>query len=314
MRRKASWSTATKPPRLRPGDKVAVPAPAGPVRKEDLRAGLDVLASRYQVVYDEALYAKTGFLAGPDDRRADELDRYLRDPDIRAVLPARGGYGIMRILERVDLAALKREPKIVCGFSDVTALLAACASHAQIRAVHGPMVAQLGRLPAEDVTWLWRLFEDASPLGALPVTLSRLGARGGGTIEGRLAGGNLEMVSRLLGTDFELDLGAAVFFFEEVGERPYRIDRTLTHLKLAGALDPVRAVAVGDLVRCEALAEEDSPSAVAVVDERLVAFDLPGVIGLPIGHGPRNLALPLGATCALDLAEGTLVIEEGAVD
>jgi muramoyltetrapeptide carboxypeptidase len=176
------------------------------------------------------------------------------------------------------------------------------------------MVGQLGRLPADDVSWLWRLLEDPTPAGELPFTLSRLGARGGGTIEGRLAGGNLEMVSRLVGTDFEVDLGAAVFFLEEVGERPYRIDRTLTHLKLAGALDAVRAVAVGDLIRCEALPEEESPSAVAVVDERLEAFALPGVIGLPIGHGPRNLALPLGATCALDLARGTLVIEEGAVD
>src|SRR5688572_14412734 len=119
IRRKASWSTAQKPPRLRPGDKVAVPAPAGPVPEEGFRRGLEVLSSRYDVVYDEGLLERTGFLAGSDDRRADELDRYLRDPDVRAIIPARGGYGVMRILDRIDLAALKREPKIVCGFSDM---------------------------------------------------------------------------------------------------------------------------------------------------------------------------------------------------
>src|SRR5688572_19536552 len=123
IRRKASWSTATKPPRLRPGDKVAVPAPAGPVPEDGFKRGLEILASRYQVVYDEGLFAREGFLAGSDDRRAEELDRYLRDPDVRAIIPARGGYGVMRILDRLDGAALRREPKVVVGFSDITALL-----------------------------------------------------------------------------------------------------------------------------------------------------------------------------------------------
>jgi muramoyltetrapeptide carboxypeptidase len=313
IKRKASWSTAQKPPRLRPGDKVAVPAPAGPVPEEGLLAGLEVLRSRYEVVYDEGVLARTGFLAGSDDRRAEELDRYLRDPDIRAIFPARGGYGVMRILDRIDVAALKREPKIVCGFSDVTALLSACEVAAQVRPIHGPMVVQLGRLPPEDAAWLFRMLEDPAPIGPVPATLSRLGARGGGTVEGRLVGGNLEMVTRLIGTPWEIDLGASIFFFEEIGERPYRIDRMLTQLKLASAFDGVRGVCIGDLTRCEAAPGEESTPPTEVIDERLETLDLPGVIGLPVGHGAHNLALPLGAECALDLARGTLTIEEGAV-
>ena len=313
-RRKASWSTAAKPPRLRPGDKVAVAAPSGPVPEDGFRQGLAVLASRYQVVYDESLFERSGFLAGSDDRRAEELDRYLRDPDVRAIVAARGGYGVMRILDRIDGTALKREPKALVGFSDLTALLSFAVADGQVRPIHGPMVVQLGRLPPEDAAWLFQLLEEPSAPGRLPGTFDRVGARGGGTVEGRLVGGNLEMVTRLVGTPWELDLGASVFFLEEVGERPYRVDRALTQLRLAGAFDGVRAVAVGDLVGCGALAEESSPSALECIDERLVAMDLPGLTGLPVGHGLRNLALPLGARCAVDLAEGTLTIEEGAVD
>src|SRR3990170_3842307 len=149
MRRKASWSTCAPPPRLREGDTVAVPAPAGPVPVEPFRAGLGILESRYKVVYDEGIFARTGFFAGDDRRRADELNRYVAAPDVRAILCARGGYGTMRILDQLDGDALRRDPKPLVGFSDITALLAWAAAAAQVRPVHGPVVTQLGHLPAE---------------------------------------------------------------------------------------------------------------------------------------------------------------------
>lgn len=307
----AGWSTCGLPPRLRPGDTVAVPAPAGPVPRDGFQAGLARLSQRYKVVFDEQLFEREGYLAGDDARRAEELNRYLRDPDVRAILPARGGYGVMRILDQLDADALRRDPKLIVGFSDLTALLA-WAIKAQVRPVHGPMLVQLGTLPPEDVTWLYRLLEEVEPAGELPAELARVGNRGGGTLEGRLVGGNLELVSRLCGTPWHLDLGASVFLIEDVGERPYRVDRMLTQLKLAGALDAVRAVAVGDFTRCE---EPDGtpPDVGAVIAERLAAFDLPALSGLPVGHGTRNLALPMGARCAVDLGRGRLVLEEAAV-
>jgi muramoyltetrapeptide carboxypeptidase len=313
MPKKTSWAATIKPPRLRPGDAVAVPAPAGPVLPEAAARGLAILSSRYKVVLDEAIYERTGFLAGSDERRADELNRYLRDPDIRAIFPARGGYGAMRILELLDADALKRDPKPIVGFSDLTAVAAWCAKAAGVRTIHGPKVNQIGRVPETDVEWLFRLLEDPGPPGVLADELVRVGARGGGTVEGRMVGGNLEMVTRLLGTPWAFDLGASTLVLEDVGERPYRIDRALTQLKLSGALDGVRAVALGDFLRSE---EEDEapPSAAEVLAERLTSFDIPGVSGLPIGHGERNRAFPLGGRCAIDLAVGRVVLEEGAVE
>ncbi len=313
MAKKTSWSATIKPPRLRPGDTVAVPAPAGPVLPEAAQRGLEILATRYKVVLDEAIYERTGFLAGSDERRAEELNRYLRDPDIRAIIPARGGYGVLRILELLDADALKRDPKPIVGFSDLTAFAAWCAKTAGVRTIHGPMVNQIGRVPETDVEWLFGILEDPGPPGVLADGLVRVGARGGGTVEGRMVGGNLEMVTRLLGTPFAFDLGASALVLEDVGERPYRIDRALTQLKLSGALDGVRAVALGDFLRSD---EEDGapPSAAEVLAERLTAFDIPGVAGLPIGHGERNRAFPLGGRCAIDLAVGRVVLEEGAVE
>jgi muramoyltetrapeptide carboxypeptidase len=312
MPRRATWSSCALPARLRPGDTVAVPAPAGPVLPDAARRGLELLATRYRIVVDDAIYVRTGFLAGSDERRAEEMNRYLRDPDIRAIIPARGGYGVMRILDRLDADAMRRDPKPFVGFSDLTALCAWCARSAQVRPIHGPMVNQLGRVPPEDVEHLFRLLEEPRTLGAWPESFARVGARGGGTVEGRIVGGNLEMMTRLIGTPWALDLGTAIVVMEDVGERPYRIDRMLTQLKLAGALDASRAAALGAFLRSDE--EDGSPPSVAdVLDERLTTFDLPAITGLPVGHGDRNRAFPVGAKCAVDLAIGHIEIEEGAV-
>ncbi len=310
--KKTPWSSCVLPPRLRPGDTIAVPAPAGSVLPDAARAGLAVLASRYRVILDDAIYTRTGLFAGSDERRAGELNGYLRDPDVRAIIPARGGYGVMRILDQLDADALRRDPKVVMGFSDMTALASWCLGEAHVRPVHGPMVNQLGRLPPQDLDWLWHTLEDPTPPGMMPEMLSHIGGRGGGTVEGRLVGGNLELMTRLIGTPWAFDLGATVVFMEDVGERPYRIDRMLTQLKLAGALDGVRAAAIGDFIRCDE-ADTLPPHAFDVIDDRLTAYDIPGVAGVPSGHGDRNRAFSQGAKCAVDLGEGKLIVEEAAV-
>jgi muramoyltetrapeptide carboxypeptidase len=312
MPRRATWSSCALPARLRPGDTVAVPAPAGPVLPDAARRGLELLAARYNVIVDDAIYVRTGFLAGSDDRRAEELNRYLRDPDVRAIIPARGGYGVMRILERLDADALHRDPKPFVGFSDLTALNAWCARSAQVRPIHGPMVNQLGRVPPEDVAHLFRLLEEPRSMGIWPESFARVGARGGGTVEGRLVGGNLEMMTRLIGTPWAWDLGTGVVVMEDVGERPYRIDRMLTQLKLSGALDGARVAALGAFLRSDE-ADGSPPSVAEVLEERLTTFDLPGITGIPVGHGDRNRAFSVGAKCAVDLALGRIEIEEGAV-
>jgi len=302
------------PPRLRAGDLVAVPAPAGPVsQRARLDAGLVQLRARYRVRFDDGALATTGYLAGDDDRRAAELDGYLRDPDVRAIVCARGGYGLMRILDRLDPAVLRADPKIIVGFSDATALLG-WARAAGVRPIHGPMAAQLGGLDAADAAWLFRMMESPEPAGPIDAALTAIGAAGSGVVEGPLVGGNLCMLAHLVATPAELDLAGAILFTEDIGERPYAIDRYLTRLGLAGRLAGVAAALIGELTGCaENRLPPPQPDALAVIGERLQRYRLPGLAGLPVGHGTRNLALPLGGRAAVDLDAGTVRLLDAAV-
>ncbi len=299
-----------RPPRVTPGDLVAVVAPSGPVPREAFEAGARILGARHRLVYDERIFARRGYLAGEDAARLAELERALGDPAVRAIVCARGGYGLLRILDRIDAAALARHPKVIVGFSDITALHAMAAS-AGMASVHGPVVTQLPELPGSDVAALLDALESPEP----PPPLTGLRCLAPGVVEGILAGGNLEVLSRLVGTAYPPArwLASSVLLLEEVGERPYRIDRALTQLILSGALGGVRGAIIGDLIGC-AEADGSAPSAEQVIAERLGRFGIPVVAGAPVGHGERNRALPLGARVRLDAAAGTVELLEAAVN
>lgn len=307
----SSWRAA---PLLRPGDQVAVIAPAGPVPPPRYAAGVAHLAARYKVVTAGGLLSQTGYLAGDDGRRLAELRWALSDPAVRAVFCARGGYGTLRYLPAllaVPAAELRAVPLV--GFSDIT-VLHAFAALARRRTIHGPVITQLGDLTAGDAEALWGLLEDPAPpppLGELePLTAVRTEATG------RLLGGNLEVLSRLCGTPLMQALlpgEPVVLLLEEVTEAPYRIDRALTQLLLSGALSQVRAVVVGDLVRCEGPADGSHPSALAVLAERLGRLGVPVLAGAPIGHGARNRAVPLGAPVVVRPALRRVEFLDGAV-
>jgi len=303
--------TPLRPPHLVPGDGVAVVAPSGPIFPEAFAAGEAALSARYRPRYDPArLFAAEGFLAGSDDERLGALHAALRDPESRAVIMGRGGHGLLRIAHRIEPALLREHPKPIVGFSDGTVLLAA-AARAGLVSIHGPVVTQLDRLPPEDHAALFDLLESREP-GLLLDGLEPLRP---GRAQGRLLGGNLEVFSRLLGTPLAPELDGAILFFEEVGERPYRIDRLLCHLELAGVFARVAGVLVGQLVGCTDPpdARVASPSAEQVVAEHLRRLRVPVVVGAPIGHGARNRALPYGARVELDAHAGTLVAVEAAV-
>jgi muramoyltetrapeptide carboxypeptidase len=306
------------PPRLRDGDTIAVCAPAGPINPTRLARGINLLEERFRTQVSADVHIATGFLAGPDVQRADDFNRALRDPDIRAIVVARGGYGVMRILPLLDVDALRADPKPIVGFSDATALLS-WAGHAGVRGIHGPVASQLGDLPANDVAWLHRMLTDPTPPGDMPWRLRATGAAATGTRTGWLVGGNLTLIAHLVATPWQIATEDAVLLIEEVAEAPYAIDRYLTRLALADALGGLQAVLVGDLTRCTDPptppgALRDDPSAsLAVIDERLRSFGIPGLSGAPIGHGQVHTAVPWGGRCALDLDAGTLSILEGAV-
>ncbi len=277
--------------RLRPGERVAVVAPSGPVPRDRFAVGAAILAARYELVYDERIFARSGFLAGDDDARLRELQGALDDNNVHAVFSARGGYGLGRILQRLDLG---RVAKPVVGFSDTTALHGAL-QRAGVRSVHGPVLTQLGDLPSDDAEALFAVLESdttRTPMSALrPLGASH-------RTEGRLVGGNLEVFSRLVGTPHLPSLAGAIWVLEDVGERPYRIDRALTQLTISGALEGLVGCVIGDLVGC-AERDRSGPSAEEVIAERLAHLQIPVAAGLPIGHGERNRTLILGAHAIL---------------
>jgi muramoyltetrapeptide carboxypeptidase len=299
-----------RPPRLSPGDVIRVVAPSGPVPREAFLAGTAVLRARYDVRHDDGVFARTGYLAGPDERRLAELGAALADPDARAIVMARGGYGLLRLLPFIDRQALQRQPRPIVGFSDGTALLALAAS-AGVAAIHGPVVTQLGGLSADDQQALFARLE--TPGRAL--LLDGLEELIPGRVQGPLLGGNLEMFSRLLGTPYMPDVTGAILFFEDLGERPYRIDRLLAHLDLAGVFNAASAVVAGDFSGCREPepTRADSPTVDEVLVDRLGRLPIPVALAGAFGHGTRNRALPYATLCELDTSTGTLTALEGAV-
>lgn len=285
---------------LRPGSRVAVVAPAGPVPAADFAAGIKLLSGRYDIVLGAqapGADATLPYLAASDDERAGALNRALRDERVEAIFFARGGYGCTRILENLDGETLARRRLPMVGFSDITAIHA-WAANLGVPTVHGPTVTQLHKLPGQDIAALFQLLEG----GGAPA-LSGLDSLAGGRASGPLWGGNLTVLSHLCGTPNMPDLTGKVLLLEDVNEATYRVDRALTHLRQAGALGAVAAVLVGDLTGCE---DPRMESPRGMLEDRLGDLGVPVLLGVPVGHGERNLALPLGWTAEVDGGRGEL--------
>ncbi|MGH8318230.1 MAG: S66 peptidase family protein [Steroidobacteraceae bacterium] len=290
-------------PALRPGDPVVVVAPASAFDRPSFEAGLEVIARRYRVHYDPGVLARHRYLAGTDERRLAELAAALADTDARAVFCARGGYGVMRLLDRLKITAIA--PKPVVGFSDVTALHQLLQREGLV-SIHGPVLTQLSRLDALTHARLFELLESDSPAAALTGTETYVG----GVAEGPLLGGNLSVLTRLLGTPFLAPLDGAILLLEDVGERPYRLDRMWTHLTLAGVFHRLRGIVLGEFSGCE---EKDADlSSADVLRELAVATGLPCAAGFPIGHGEHNQPVPLGVRVRLDAGSRSLDFLESA--
>ena len=305
----------TRPPRLRPGDRIGIVAPSGPVLRRYVVAGLKVLeAAGYRPRLSRHLYERRGHLAGTDQRRADDLNRMLRDPDIRCVLMARGGYGAMRIATEVDWGAMRRDPKVFAGYSDATFLHLGFQARSGVRTLHGPNLHGLGFGRTGEIRrWLSWLANPLPPdsIRELSAPL-RIGTRGG-EVSGRVLGGNLALVHHAACTPYMPSLRSAILFFEEVNEPPYKIDAMLTHIALAGSLKGVRGMALGSFVNCVPKPKHKELKLGQVLRDHIGVLGVPALGGMKAGHGRRNWALPLGARATLDSRRGRLVFEEGLV-
>lgn len=281
------------------GGVVGVCAPAGRVRPDRFAAGLAALrGAGFHLVVGRHVFAthpRLPYLAGDDDERLADLQALLDDPGVDAVVAARGGYGVTRLLARLDLSALRRHPKPVVGFSDLTALHLALA-RAHLVSFHGPMIeADPAVGPADaDVERLIRALTDPRPLPAIEGGQTLIP----GVASGRLVGGNLSLIAATLGTPWEVRTVGAVVLLEDVDEPAYRLDRLLTQLLAAGKLQAAAAVAAGEFAGCEA--------AEVVLRDRLAGIGVPCVFGLPFGHGRARPVLPLGVEARLDAGAGRL--------
>jgi len=295
---------ARLPPALRPGDRVGVAALSGPIAAERLEAGLAALAALgFEPVPAANLAARRGLFAGRDADRLEAFHRLVDDPSVRAILFARGGHGLLRILPGIDWRRLARVPRAYVGYSDVTPFLLEVVRRLGWIAFHGPMV-------AADLAAGLESTDREALIGALtgePVTeVGLAGALGAGEVRGPLLGGCLSLLAAALGTPWRARLDGALLAIEEVGEPLYRVDRMLTHLRLSGSLAAVRGILIGSMSGTEEKALE--PSRVAELAAEL-APGVPVAWGLPIGHGGRNLTLPLGAPARFDAAALRLRLE-----
>ncbi len=326
------------PRALAPGDTIAFVAPAGELDEERMALARSRLEARgYRVVQRDDLFAREGYLAGSDDRRTDELMAAFRNPDVAAIFPGTGGYGTMRILDRLDYGFIRAHPKMVVGFSDITALHAALNRHAGLVTLHSPnpmwgLGSPDGLAPLAERfffraveggagPWLFEAAGVAKTPAAPPEgqgeeagpTPAPLSAWGKGKARGRLVGGNLSLISALEGTPYSIDTRDAILVIEDVREAPYRIDRMLRQLTLAGKLSQLRGVVLGQFTRNYDREDEqrhDDPryTVDGVLRQYFGGAGIPVLVSFPLGHVKENLTLPLGALAEIDAEAVTLTV------
>jgi muramoyltetrapeptide carboxypeptidase len=306
-----------RPRALRPGDAVALVAPASPVRPDRLADGIPLLRSwGLDVRVMPSTESSRGYLAGGSDQaNAAELTACFADPSVAGILCVGGGYGSMRLLPHIDWDVVRANPKVFCGYSDITALHQAIRREAGFVTFHGPMVA---RQSSEDALHPWTaerwhaaLFGSA-PLGevASPPDGPVVSTLVPGRARGRLVGGNLTLVSILAGSRWQLDARGCILLLEDTNEFPRRLDRMLSQLHLSGILDGVAGVVFGDSPDCDIQGDPRTLTMREVFEDRLGSLGVPFIYGFPCGHTPFRATLPLGALAELDADRGTLTLLE----
>ena len=300
-----------KPAALRAGDTVGIVAPASSFKRDEFEAGCEALRQMgYKPVCSESIFAHDLYFAGSPERRIQELEEMFERDDVKAIICARGGYGANYLLPRLDLQKLAATPKIIVGYSDITSLLTYFCDAGRFVTFHGPMVAKDFAKPDgfDLASWQhaltgaekWRLDFGAD---------SGVKSLASGSAEGVLYGGCLSMLVASLGTPYEIGTDDTVFFIEDVGTKPYQVDRMLMHLKLAGKLAGVRGIIFGEMLDCI-----QSPDQRYTLEE--VVMRVVGDLGVPVAYGLRsghvsrqNITLPIGVKAALNVDSTSVSLE-----
>jgi len=302
----------TQPQGLKPGDTIAVVAPAGPIASREIfNRGIAALERMgFRTRFDDRIFQSCRYLAGCDAARAGELAQAIEDPSIQAIIALRGGYGCARIIQLLDERLAKENCKIFMGFSDLTTLHLFFNKCGWIT-FHGPMAANeaLAEITAEREKHQVSLWTD--PVYRPEFRFPLIESRSPGVAEGVLTGGCLSLVTASLGTSYEIQTVGKILFLEDTGEPPYRIDRMITQLRLSGKLDSAAGILLGRFSDCDAPAGDYSVD--DVLRDVLSDLDIPILANFPAGHIQDNWTLPLGVRARIDANERTLCFLEPAI-
>jgi muramoyltetrapeptide carboxypeptidase len=317
--------TLIKPQRLEAGQTIGIASPASPANEpEGVRFAIDTVESLgFRVKPAAHLFDRYGYLAGDDSARAADLNELFADKNVDAIFCVRGGYGSSRLLPMLDYDAIRLNPKVLLGYSDITALLLAVYQKTGLVTFHGPIAAQAFS-PYTLAEFKKVLFDPQPPvtLGAPPPfersegrveRANRITPLAPGKAQGRLLGGNLSLVAHLVGTPYLPDLSGAILFLEDVGEAVYDIDRMLTQLWLSGELHKAAGLVFGKFTEPRPSSWVQNRVQEDVLAERVRALGIPAVTGLMIGHVEDQTTLPLGCLAELDAGAGTLRLLEAPV-
>ena len=304
-----SFKAHSAVPALPAGGVIGLIAPAGPAQLDLDSATQWMHARGYQLRVFPGVWEKNGYLAGSDAARAGDLHAAFADDSIDAIFCLRGGYGSPRLLDSIDFELLRRHPKPFVGYSDITALHLAITRYAGFVTFHGPMLNAdlLGNKQSPTESSLLRMLSGQQPRLLSHPDEYPLITVAPGCASGRLLGGNLSLICATIGSPFELDDQDAILFIEDVNEPLYRVDRLLTHLRLAGHLNRLRGVLVGDF------AGVDLSALVQLLRQELGPLGIPVLAGWRSGHCDPNLTLPLGACVRLDADRQQLTLEQDVV-
>jgi muramoyltetrapeptide carboxypeptidase len=289
--------------------RIGVIAPAGSVEESALAAGAQAIRSEgYEVEFAPNILQRKGYLAGDERQRATDLMRLFMRTDIDAIFCARGGFGSVQMLPYLNVQELRSRPKIFVGYSDITVLLNWLMHDCGMVTFHGPMVAmEFARgLTGRSREFFWTLLRGE----ATEWTMQMAGVIRSGKAEGELMGGCLSMLISTLGTPYEIETTGKLLFLEDVGERPYRIERMLTQLKMAGKLEHLQGLIFGDFTACEGQGPRDLQQ---IIHEVFEDAPYPVVTGMAAGHGQEHITLPFGVKMVVDGDSGSLSLTESAV-
>ncbi len=287
---------------LKGGETLGIVAPGFAVKKKKVQQGIAYLKSLgFNIAIGRSVFKKYRYFAGKDDARTEDLNHMLEDPEVRCIIFARGGFGTSRIIDQMNFEALRKDPKLLVGYSDLTSLFLTVNSKLGIPCLYGPVAAELGSR---------QRFNERSFLASLhgkkhSVRLSKRQIINAGTVTAKIGGGCLTLISTLIGTSYDPDFRGKVLFLEEVGEEPYRIDRLLNHLSMAGKFEGVKGVIIGKFVGCTASRSTPGRRSLReIAKEYFGQMDIPVLYNFPAGHCERKVTIPLGGDVKIDTDAG----------